>query len=146
VLYLAASPEGAVGERLQALRGFPVEPADLDARGRPLSLVSLEIPAEWERDFVDLIDPQVLVARGVTPDRCADHRREVTHAIAAAAYADGARGIRSWSALTGAWHTAALFVDRCPLDAMVFGLPEPLALDHPAVVQAAEVLGMELAA
>jgi RES domain len=142
VLYLAESPEHAVGEVLQAFRGRRIGPDHLRRHGWPLAVVSFAIADGLARRIPDLTDPRTLLRLDLRPDALASHDRRVTQGIARTLHAAGEPGLRWWSALTGAWHAFALFTDRLDPGDLHAGEPELLTLDHPAVATAAAVLGI----
>jgi hypothetical protein len=144
VLYLAETPEHAVAERIRGFRGRTLRGAHLIFEARPLALVSFDLGDPFREEIADLCRPDLLARLDLAPDRIASRNRKVTQAIAARIHTDGWRGLRWWSAFFGEWHTIVLFRDRitAPLEN---DDPEPLSLDHPAVVEAATVLGIELA-
>jgi hypothetical protein len=142
VLYLAESPEHAVGELLQAFRGRRIGPDHLRRHGYPLAVVSIEIAPGLARRIPDLTDPRTLLRFDLRPDALASHDRRVTQAIARTLHGAGQPGLRWWSALTGAWHGLALFTDRLEPQDLAVGRPELLAVDHPAVASAMTVLGI----
>lgn len=143
VLYCAETPEHAVAEQIQHLRGQTLDEADLRIAGRGLALVPVTLPPMVRERVADLCDPEELLRLGVRPDETASRDRRLTQRIAASVHAAGHAGLRWWSALNGDWHTVVLFRDRLdsPLE---YGAPERLTLDHPAVQEAARILGIRL--
>jgi hypothetical protein len=143
-LYLAREPVGAVAEAIQVFRGQELTAEALvrpDGSRRSLATIDdAAIPA-----LVDLDDPRVLVARRLRPSSVATGIRRLTQRIAGDAYDGGAVGLSWWSTLESSWTNVTLFDERLagrpPLVEAV-----PLTLDHPAVVEAAERLGVRLAA
>lgn len=141
VIYCSETPEHAVAEMIQHYRGQVLEEPDLRAGGHDLALVDLTLAPELRERVLDLCDPAVLVRLGVRPDETASHDRKVTQGIASRIHGAGYAGLRWWSALTGDWHAVVLFRDR--LDPPpAYGSPELLTMDHPAVVEAARMLGI----
>lgn len=141
VRYLAESPEHAVGERLQTLRGERLAQENLEWYGRPLALVGVSIVARC--DIIDLCDPRTLVTHDCRPDTLVSRDRVRTQSVAARLYATGVAGFRWWSSVLGDWHTTVVFANRLPRGALRWDdTPEPLTLDHPAVRSAATVLGI----
>jgi hypothetical protein len=141
--YFAETPEHAVGEKIQDLRGQSLADEFLLERGHRLALCPVELS-----DGVALSDfcvPSDLVERDVLPDRLAYRDRDVTRAIVRRFREENPylAGFRWWSALFGEWHTRVLFSDRLPENALSFGEPEHLFLDSPAVVAACGWLGIE---
>ena len=143
VLYLAESPEHAIGETIQHFRGARLDSADLIVRGRPLALANVVLPPQIRSGIIDLCDPGVLAEAGIRPDRLASRNRAVTRQIASELHAEGRPGLRWWSALSGDWHTLVIFRDRLA-EAPTYGRPESLTLTHTALLEAAGVLGIAL--
>lgn len=139
----AESPEHAAAERIQDLRNGRLFEEALFEHGHRLALVAVELEADEAAE--NLCDPVVLARRGIAPDRLAYRDRGVTRRISAALHEDeSVIGLRWWSAFFGEWHTTALFSDRLGAGDIVFGEPEALHLDSPAVVAAAAALAIEL--
>lgn len=145
VLYLAETPEHAVAELVQQYRGQSLDDAELIAAGRRLALVAVALPDPLRESVLDLCDPAELVRLGVRPDETASRDRGATQRIGAGVHAAGHAGLRWWSVFSGDWHTLLLFRDRIG-QPLAFGTPEPLALDHPALQEAARELGIGIAA
>lgn len=141
VLYLAETPDHAVGEFLQAWRGRPLQEEHLVRAGLPLALTEVQVPDAFLAHLADFCDPAQLAAAGIRPDTTASRRREPTQHVARAAWEAGHHGLRWWSSFWGDWHTAVLFTARA-LTGVRFGPPEPLDVHHPAVSTAAALLGM----
>jgi hypothetical protein len=143
--YSARSPVAAVAETIQAFRGRDLSPEDLElADGSRLTLVTFDDASL--KGMVDLDDPAVLVDEGWRPSGVASRDRAVTQAMAARAFDAGALGLSWWSTLDSAWTNVTLFAERT-IDAGVIvpaADPEPLSLKHPAVVAAADHLGIPL--
>ncbi len=142
-LYLGREAVGAIAEAIQPFRGQELTAGALsrpDGARRALATIDdAALPP-----LLDLDDPRVLVQRRLRPSRVATAVRRATQRIAGDAFADGAVGLSWWSTLESSWTNVTLFAERLP------GLPpvvdvEPLALDHPALVEAAERLGIRLA-
>jgi hypothetical protein len=141
--YFAESPEHAVAEKVQDLRGGVLHDEFLFERGRRLAICSVELDPSLP--LADLCDPQELARRNIAPDRLAFRDRTVTRAIAGDLYLDPAlAGFRWWSALFGEWHTVVPFSDRLRNDSLTFSTPEPLEPGSPAVVAAAAALAIEI--
>lgn len=141
--YFAETPEHAVGEKIQDLRGGVLVDEFLLERGHRLALCPVELSDGVA--ISDLCIPAELANRDVTPDRLAYRDRDVTRAIVRRLREDDAHlaGFRWWSALFGEWHTRVLFSDRLPEHALSFGAPEHLFPDSSAVVAACTWLGIE---
>jgi RES domain len=141
-VYLAREAVGAVAEAIQAFRGQELTAAALvrpdGARRSLATLDDSDLPP-----VVDLDDPAILVARDLRPSRVATGTRTITQGIARAIFDGDAAGLSWWSTLESSWTNVTLFRERLP------GLPPvldatPLTLDHPALVEAAERLGVRL--
>lgn len=152
VLYLAEEPAHALAEVLQAHRGRVLKAGHLlradpaaDAF-HPLALVRADLPADVERRLPDLTRPATLKRLGIRPDALATHERAVTQGVARRLHDDPARypGLRWWSALTGAWHTGVLFLDRVDVGAIAYGPPEAIDVAHPAIAEACAFLRITL--
>ncbi|MGH2696957.1 MAG: hypothetical protein ACRDIW_08200, partial [Actinomycetota bacterium] len=59
-------------------------------------------------------------------------------------YEEGVAGFEWWSTIEASWINVTLFDDRVAGRLTVVGEPEPLTLDHPAVREAAEAVGVLL--
>ncbi len=141
--YLAGEPVSAIAEVIQVFRGQELTAGALirpDGTRRALAtLDDGDVPP-----LVDLDDPAVLLERHLRPSTVATGVRRTTQRLAAAAFDDGAVGLSWWSALEASWTNMTLFAERLEgplpvLDAV------PLALDQPALIEAAERLGVRLA-
>lgn len=141
VLYAAETPDHAVGELLQPFRGRRLQPSHLTRAGLPLAIVELHVPLDSARKLADLCDASHLAATDTAPDATASRVRGTTQPIARAAWDAGYHGIRWWSSFWGDWHTLVLFTARSAGD-LRFGAPEVLTVGHPAVAEAASLLGM----
>ena len=141
ILYLADSPEHAVGEVIQPWRGRRIGVSHLRRAGFPLALVRVTLAPEVESDLVDLCEPQVLRDEGIAPDITASRHRENTQPLARQVWDTGASGLRWWSSFWGDWHTVVLFTARAG-DRTEFGDPIPLTPSDPAVVRAADLMGI----
>jgi hypothetical protein len=146
VRYLAESPDHAIGETLAAFRGTTFDASYLRQRGHALALVEVTLADALVARIPDCTDPDVLVALGIRPDALAHHDRTRTQALARRLHdrADAPAGLRWWSALTGAWHTTIVFTDRERAGEVVFGQPEPLTADDPALVRTLSMLGIRV--
>jgi len=142
-LYVAETPEHAVAEQLQAFRGRRLRPGQLKRSGHPLAISAVAfVGAVWD-GLADLCDPSTLLDLGTRPDLTASADRRTTQAIAARAATLNHSGVRWWSFYSGDWHTIALFSELLTTPP-VYGTPEPLTPAHPAVIAAADSLGISL--
>ena len=132
--------KAAVAEILAQFRGEPLAEGLLDIDGTRLAAVPLHLADDAE--LVDLDDPRVLQRQRLRPSAVATHERAATQAYAKRLFDGhpGAAGVRWWSTIESSWIHVTLF-DRA-LRRIRAGAPERLALDHPAVVGAAEFLGL----
>lgn len=144
VVYLAERQEHAVAEMIQGFRNAPdpLDDADLTAWGHAYALVEVTVAPDVWRRVADLCDPAVLQALAITADLPPARERRTTQAIAADLHARGHAGLRWWSAFWGEWHTTVLFRDQLPAGALTYGAPVPLDTRHPAVAEAARLLGI----
>lgn len=141
-VYFAESPEHAVAEMIQAFRNNPepLSDADLTRWGRRLALVEASLGDGFWPDIPDLCDPSILLELGITADLPNFRDRRRTQSIAADLHGRDHAGFRWWSAFWGEWHTVILFQDRISRDAVSYGTPLPLDVNHPAVREAATLL------
>jgi hypothetical protein len=138
-LYLADREMSGVVEQLARFRGQRLIEPMLRRRGLPLALATLELPDEAE--LVDLDDPAVLRRRRLRPSRVATRDRSLTQPQALAVHRDtDAAGIRWWSIHESLWANYTLF-DRTRARLSVRDV-RTLALEDPAVAEAAEFLGL----
>lgn len=146
VVYLAETPEHAVGELIQRFRNqpAPLERADLVVAGRTLALVPVTLSPAASAGIADLCDPALLARHGIRPDDTAARARPPSQRAAAELHEAGHAGLRWWSAFFGEWHTTVLFRDRLGADALDYGTPAPLHLAHPALAEAALALDVPL--
>ena len=111
--------------------------------GRPYAVAPIDdSPLE---DLVDLDDPRVLLERSLRPSRVATINRRTTQAIARAIFDGGSSGFAWWSTIEASWINVTLFADRAIERLRPAGEPETLSTEHPAVLEAAEYVGVELA-
>jgi hypothetical protein len=140
-LYVAAEATSAVAEALARFRGAePLSDRMLEGQGRPLAIARIELADDAE--LIDLDEPRVLQRERLRPSGVATRERAATQAYAEQlfdAHPDAA-GMRWWSTLESSWINVTLF-DRA-IASLNAGKPEALAIDHPAVVEAAEFLGL----
>lgn len=152
VLYLAESPAHAVAEVLRGLKRNPADPArhrlrpeDLTGAGHPRAIVPVRLPVQVAQRVPDFGCGDVLERFGVRADQLCSRERAVTQAAARRIYRhpDEVPGFFWWSAFHGDWHVLLLFLDRVGLEQLEFGAPEIVTVDHPAVREAAEALGLD---
>lgn len=141
VLYAAETADHAAGEMLQPWRGQPLEPYHLIRAGLPLAIVEVEVPFPSASNWADLCDASFLHHAEMALDATASRHRHITQPLARAAWDAGYHGLRWWSSFWGDWHTVVLFTARIR-GGLRFGVPEVLTIDHPAVTEAAALLGM----
>ena len=139
-LYVTEQPAAAVAETLAPFRGSgDLTDAMLEQRGRRLALVPLDVPDE--ATVIDLDEPRVLRSERLRPSVVATRTRSVTQEYAARLFERhvDAAGLRWWSTLESSWINVTLFDRARRLRA---GRAEPLTPEHPAVAEAAELLGL----
>lgn len=155
VLYLAETPAHAVSEVLRGVKQDPTNPdhhrihaADLVGSGHPRALVRARLPESVADRLPDFAEGEVLRRYGVRADHlsASPRSRALSRAAARRIYEhpDQVPGFFWWSAFSGDWHVVLLFLDRVGLDEIEFGEPEILTLDHPAVLEAARALNLEV--
>ena len=152
VLYLAQTPAHAVAEGAASSATPPLltatgsEPQDLMGAGHPRAIVPVRLPPEVADLVPDFGCGEVLERFGVRADQLCSRDRRVTQSAARRIYAhpDRVPGFFWWSAFHGDWHVLLLFLDRAGLHERALGEPEIVTMDHPAVREAAEVLGLEV--
>jgi hypothetical protein len=138
-LYLTDREASGVVEQLARFRGQRLIDALLVRRGLRLALAAIELPDDAA--LLDLDDPATLRRRRLRPSRVATRDRSLTQPQALAVYRDSdAVGIRWWSIHESLWANYTLF-DRAVSDLSVLEV-RPLALEDPAVAEAAEFLGL----
>jgi hypothetical protein len=140
-LYVSEAAVAAVAEALAPFRGAGTLAPEVFLRGGlPLALARVEL--DDGAGTVDLDDPRVLAGRGLRPSRVATRTRAVTQAYAERVFdeAPHAVGLRWWSTLEASLINVTLFDRAAPR--LKLADVEPLALDHPAIREAAELLGL----
>ena len=140
-LYASEVAVAAAAEALAPFRGAGALAPEMFLRGGlPLTLARLEF--DDDTGTVDLDDPRVLAGRGLRPSRVATRTRAVTQAYAGRVFDEVplALGLRWWSTLEASLINLTLFDRAAPH--LTLAEVEPLALDHPAVLEAAELLGL----
>jgi len=146
IIYVAYSPEGAIGETFgrhpvwgDAIFEAPFLP------GNRYALATFSM--DDDTPLVDLDDASVLVDRGLRPTQVISRNVPFTQGLALKIFRershDGTRkwaGIRWWSAWKPIWRVAAIWTD--PGDPLPLKLKsvEPLDLNHHAVLEAATSL------
>lgn len=144
VLYLAEDPEHAVGEKIARYRGTILKANHLKEFGYQLGIVEVDVSADVSEKILDLCRPANQLDLGIRSDQIAARDISVTQAIAQLVYDNGHKGLRWWSFGLGEWHGIVIFYDKISSKEIAFGGVEYLSLDHPAVLKAAEVLGMRI--
>jgi hypothetical protein len=139
-LYLADRELSAVFEQLARFRGRPLRPELLQRRGLPLAVAAVELPDRAQ--VIDLDEPEVLSAHELRPSLVATRSREVTQPQALALYRRHrfAAGLRWWSVFESLWANVTLF-ERAASRVTLQGVRR-IQLDDPAVLEAAELLGL----
>lgn len=141
-LYVSRHPASPVAELLKDVPLGLLQPTLLAHEGNPYALVALDDSAV--EGVLDLDDPRILAGRDLRPSLVATGRRTITQRTALEIYRDGASGISWWSTIEASWINVTLFEDRVADRLTIVGEPEPLTLDHPAVREAAEAVGVLL--
>jgi hypothetical protein len=156
VLYLAETPAHGVAEVLRGLKRNPamafdpdrhrITASDLQGSGFPRSLVQARLPPAIADRIPDLAEGDTLSRFGVRADHLSTNMRAVSRRAARRIHShpDGVPGFSWWSAFGGDWHVVLLFLDRAELADIEFGSPEILTINHPAVMEAARELGLDV--
>jgi hypothetical protein len=147
-LYSSTTPQGAVGESFGNSAVWIEAEITRPKDGHPRCLVEFEIPDDTV--LFDLDDPPVLVELAIRPSdvvrRNRDRTREIAQVVWRQMPASGVRGFTWWSYWRPEWTVVVLW--SANLDAPWFPFASivdvtPLAIDHPAVQVAADVLPRE---
>ena len=140
-LYLADRAASCVVEQLARFRGQHLTASLLRRRGLPLALATLELDDGAE--VVDLDNPVVLRKERLRPSVVATRHRTVTQPQARALHEShlAAVALRWWSTYESLWANVTLF-DRGS-SALRLQDVHTLALDDPAVVEAADFFAMQ---
>jgi hypothetical protein len=139
-LYASIEAKAAVAETLSQFRGEPLAESLLHIAGTRLAVAPLDLADDAQ--LIDLDDPRVLRRERLRPSAVATHERSSSQAYAEHLF-DGhpdAAGVRWWSTIESSWINVTLF-DRAARR-LRLRREEALALDHPAVLDAAEFLGL----
>ena len=141
-LYLADRPLSCIVEQLAAFRGQRLTASILRRRGLPLSIAAIEL--DDRSTLLDLDDPALLRRERLRPSRVATRQRAVTQPQALELYTryPNAAGLRWWSSWEALWVNVTLF-DRSA-SALRLVEVEELALETPALIEAAEVFGLRI--
>jgi RES domain-containing protein len=142
-LYLSDRPESCIAEQLAAFRGQRLTASMLRRRDLPLVLARLEI--RDSATLIDLDDPSLLLRERLRPSQVATRRRTVTQPQALAFYRRHPRaaGLRWWSSWEALWMNVTVF-DRAAAALRVVEVTE-LTLDHPNLLEAADIFGLRVA-
>lgn len=140
-LYVSEQPVSAVAEALAPFRGTGLLTGAMLLRaGLALALAELRLGDKAE--LVDLDSPRVLADVRLRPSEVATNVRVVTQAQAERIFDErpDALGLRWWSTLEASLINVTLY-DRAAAR-LRFTQATPLTLSHPAVVEAADMLGL----
>lgn len=142
-LYVSESPVSAVAEALAPFRGTGVLLTAMFSRaGLRLALARLHL--DDDRALLDLDDPHVLAKTQLRPSQVATGTRTITQAYAARLFDEhpSVIGLRWWSTLEAGLLNVTLY-DRAAAR-LHLGEVDLFTLEHPAVREAAELLGLTL--
>jgi hypothetical protein len=142
--YASAVPVSVVAEYLRLYVGPAFPERALRSAGLPYAIAGIEDARLGP--LPDLDDPGELSARALRPSLVATGNRSATQRWALRIYREGHEGFRWWSTIEASWSNVTLFAERAVPKLTVTGAPEPLTLDHPVLLQAAEVVGVRLSA
>ncbi len=140
-LYVAERPVSAVAEALAPFRGTGRLTGAMLLRGG-LALALAELRLGDEVALVDLDSPRVLADVRLRPSEVATNVRAATQEQAERIFDErpDAVGLRWWSTLEASFINVTLYDRAAP--GLRFTQATPLTLSHPAVVEAAEMLGL----
>jgi hypothetical protein len=112
----------------------------LNRAGLALALARIEL--EDDGALLDLDDPRVLAGVGLRPSQVATNMRDVTQAYAERLFDEHPEvlGLRWWSALEASLVNLTLY-DRAAQSLALLDV-DLVTLEHPAVSEAAEMLGL----
>lgn len=142
VLYFSRQQVSPIAEFFKDLLGQDLDPLHLISEGFPRALASVN-----EQDIegiIDLDDPGNLEARSLRPSTVATGIRRTTQAVAKRLWQEGAPGFEWWSTIEASWINVTLFAERTVDRLALEEEPQTLTVDHPAVVQAAKAVGLQL--
>jgi hypothetical protein len=143
-LYLSDRPISCIVEQLARFRGQRLTPPMLRRRGLPLALADLHL--DDRAAIVDLDDPAALSRHHLRPSLVATRDRDITQPQARALFTArrSLAGLRWWSVWESLWANITLF-DRARHH-LRLTMVRRLALDDPAVVDAAQTFGLRITA
>ncbi len=141
--YVSRVPASPIAEILRDYVSRAAPPRPLFREGSPIRLATID--DSGIEDLADLDDPRALVDRDLRPSGVATRHRRPTQTMARRIFEEGLAGFEWWSTIEALWINATLFEDRVAGRLTIVGEPEPLTLDHPAVREAAEAVGVLLA-
>lgn len=140
VLYFSDTPAGAVAE---SFASRPVWREEMFVTPRLPGARRALATYEADIELLDLDEPKALLDRELRPSGIASSHRNTTQAWALSIFREQSwDGVRWWSIRDSRWAAIGLwfFESVRPLE------PVPLTRDHPALHEAAEVLGKRWAA
>jgi len=140
-MYAAKQPVSAVAETLAPFRGAGTLAASMLLRGGQ-QLVLVELALDDRCELVDLDDPSALAQIGLRPSQIATNMRAVTQAWAQRIFDERrkAAGLIWWSTLEASLMNVTVYDRAAPR--LRFVDATPLTLSHPAVGEAADLLGL----
>ena len=143
-MYLSHVPQSPVAEVLREYVAPGAPPHPLLREGSQIGLATIDDSRVG--DLLDLDDPRTLVAHRLRPSQVATRERDPTQAIGLSIYEEGASGFEWWSTIESSWINVTVFAERAADRLTLAGEPEVLTLDHPAVREAADAVGVLLEA
>jgi hypothetical protein len=141
-LYLSRVPVSPIAELLRDAPQGVLQPALLLHEGEPYRLAAFDDSAL--PDLVDLDDPRTLLRRDLRPSGVATRDRERTQPLGLSIFREGASGFEWWSTIESSWINVTVFAERAADRLTLAGEPEALTVDHPAVREAADAVGVLL--
>jgi hypothetical protein len=141
--YCSRESVSAVAESIQYFRGRLLTDEQFRRSGDVRkALVGLRLADDLL--FVDLDDPQELMARRIRPSRVATSRRPVTQRLAADIFEEGAAGLLWWSTLDAEWTNVTLFHERVLPHVTIVAPPRKLSTEMLEVQEAADHLAIRI--
>lgn len=144
--YIAAEPQAAVGEAFAdrlSWNGLMLQPGAPD--GATMALVEFR---GSDLNLLDLDDPHVLIRYGLKPSDVVRRNRDRTRELGLRVFLEARHdGVQWWSYHRPEWVVAAVWKGHTeagepesPFMSLAIEDVEPLTLEHPAIVIAADVL------
>jgi len=142
-VYLSRVATSPVAELMRTFRRQRIRSGDFRVEEATFSLVAID-ESDLGDELLDLDEPGNLAVRKLRPSTVATRHREITQETAASIFGEGHAGFEWWSAVEASWINVTLFAERSVAALRVHSEPEPLTTSHPAVREAAEMIGLSI--